>query len=437
MPPSAVSPTRPFLPDLAAFSLFLLLVAFHTPGSVLLYAAVLAFAFSSWRHWHNKLSGILAIVIVTGVAIVTWRSPSGPDVANGLKRYASVIELMAGIALLQRVVARLDIQDLLFACARVSPRWRASVVGLASMLLVLPLSLATVALVTTVLGRVAQPRKTAALIAMRALSLSMIVLPMTVGSATVAAALPGLSTASVALAGLPVVIAGLLSLRLTRLDLIALPEIVPVKDTRIWWFLGLFCATLAAGLTADLPVPETIAIAGLALYLLNMWFDRQKPAHALHEVGSAWQRGSAEMLLLLACGLLLETVAGLGQAPWLTAFAQTYLRDPWIVSALVLTILPAIAACGVHPLILFNLVFPLINGAIMGGFALQYLMWTTMFVVAQLISPVSISPILAASALGVSPVDTSYKLHWRFSLSMCIGMYFYIQLLRLTHALPA
>lgn len=142
------------------------------------------------------------------------------------------------------------------------------------------------------------------------------------------------------------------------------------------------------------------------------------------------------MLLLLACGLMLETVAGLEHAPWLTNFAQTYLHNPWIVSALVLSVLPAIAACGIHPLILFNLIFPLINGAIVGGLALQYLMWTTMFVVAQLISPVSISAILAASSLGVSPVETSYKLHWRFSLILCVCMYAYIQVLRLTHALP-
>jgi hypothetical protein len=85
-----------------------------------------------------------------------------------------------------------------------------------------------------------------------------------------------------------------------------------------------------------------------------------------------------------------------------------------------------ITVFGVHPLILFNIVFPMADQAVLGSPEYQYVAWVSMFIGSQLLSPVSISAILAASAIGVSPVRTSYRLHYRFALFFGVLMWGYL-----------
>lgn len=81
---------------------------------------------------------------------------------------------------------------------------------------------------------------------------------------------------------------------------------------------------------------------------------------------------------------------------------------------------------GIHPVILFSLVFPLVDSSVFGGLHLQYLAWVTMFTAGQLVSPASISAILAASSLGAAPPDTSYRLHARYVVGMGLITYSYL-----------
>jgi hypothetical protein len=99
---------------------------------------------------------------------------------------------------------------------------------------------------------------------------------------------------------------------------------------------------------------------------------------------------------------------------------------PGAALCVVLVLLPVVSAFGIHPLILFNVIFPLVDNSLLGGPAAQYIAWVSMFMLAQLVSPVSISAILAANALCVSPAETSYKLHRRFAAALALIVMAYL-----------
>ena len=132
------------------------------------------------------------------------------------------------------------------------------------------------------------------------------------------------------------------------------------------------------------------------------------------------------MLLLLACGVLATYVASAGEYPPLNRTIAALWGGPFAAAAWVTIVLPAICALGIHPVILFSLVFPLVDNSVLGEPPLQYLAWVTMFIGGQLVSPASISAILAASSLQTTPSNTSYRLHGYYVLVMCSITYFYL-----------
>ena len=105
---------------------------------------------------------------------------------------------------------------------------------------------------------------------------------------------------------------------------------------------------------------------------------------------------------------------------------RTLWAYPGAALGVVLVLLPAVSVLGIHPLVLFNVIFPLVDNSLLGGPAAQYIAWVSMFMLAQLVSPVSISAILAAVALGVSPAETSYKLHRRFAVALALVVMAYL-----------
>ncbi|TDR80552.1 hypothetical protein [Paludibacterium purpuratum] len=424
-----MAPAGPMLAALAIVLAFLIPSA--SPWqSPLLIAACLAFALPTAPFWLKKLSGQLALLMLAVTLALTLGAGRHLDLAAGLMRYRTVVELMFGIAMLQRLVGRLGLQALIMRQGdRLATRWRAVSFGALASLLALPLSMATIPLFATVLGPIARPRMAAAKIPMRAVSLTMLIVPTTVASAAVSASLPGLDALKVALLGAPLFVLGLASLLTTSLTL--MPSETPTTPAPglVWYVLG-FWGCFLAGLALGLAIPSCIALAGAVLYLADTLFTRRSIESAMAEVGGALQTGSAEVVLLLTCGLLAQTLAHApmlpGIGPWLAAAWQS----PWIASALLVFALPLIAALGVHPLILFNLLFPLVNNAVLGSLTLQYLAWSTMFLAAQLLSPVSISALLAAASLSTSPNRVSFGLHLRFSLAMGILVFGYLNGLR-------
>tara|TARA_Y100000991_G_scaffold19057_1_gene12477 strand:- start:212 stop:466 length:255 start_codon:yes stop_codon:yes gene_type:complete len=75
-------------------------------------------------------------------------------------------------------------------------------------------------------------------------------------------------------------------------------------------------------------------------------------------------------------------------------------------------------------MVLFTAFFPIFHSVSTVGNVIQYHWWIAMFVIAQLISPVSISAIAAASSIGLSPSKVSLRLHAGFALLLsicCVG----------------
>jgi len=394
-------------------------------GAVLI-VGVVGLVATSQRSWRSKFSARLAVAIFLLVTVGTVLGNVQLDWIQGFQRYRIVIELLIGIALLQRAVSRLGLHELIRrSIAGVRPRWRSSVVGVLSILLTFPLSLATVPLVTTVMASVVTPSIAAARISMRAVTITMLLVPTTLASAAVSASLPGLSGVTVALAELPLFLVGFATICLQRIELSG-----AVAEEPKWRCLAVFGCSfwLLFGIASALgrPIPEAIAAAGVCLYIGEALFASRTPQASLVEFHEAISGSSAEVLLLLACGLLATLVASIGELPLLSRAVAALWGGPLSAAAWVTVFLPAVCVFGIHPIILFSLVFPLVDSGVFGGLHLQYLAWVTVFTAGQLVSPASISAILAASSLHTAPSNTSYRLHGRYVLGMCLITYLYL-----------
>jgi hypothetical protein len=91
-------------------------------------------------------------------------------------------------------------------------------------------------------------------------------------------------------------------------------------------------------------------------------------------------------------------------------------------------VLPLLSIFGAHPVVLFSLTFPLLDRHVLGGGAREYIVWVTMFGIAQLVSPTSTSARLAASSLGVSPRRASFGTHALFAGALATVVWLYVVL---------
>ena len=422
------------VPDLISVACVILIAVGLHGGSPLsgagLIIGVLGLVVTSQRSWRGKFSARLALAIFLLVTVGSLLGNARLDWIQGFQRYRIVIELLIGIALLQRVVVRLGLHGLIGKLiAGVHPRWRSGAIGILSMILTIPLSLATVPLVTTVMASVVTPSIAAARISMRAVTITMLLVPTTLASAAVSASLPGLSGTMVALAGLPLFLVGFATICLQRIELSGAITEEP-RWRRLAIFGGSFWLLFGVALALGCPVPEAVAVAGVCLYVGDALFSGRPWQSSLGEFREAISGSSAEVLLLLACGVLATLVASIGESPLLNWTVATLWGGPLIATAWVTILLPAICMFGIHPIILFSLVFPLVDSGVFGGLHFQYLAWVTVFTAGQLISPASISSILAASSLHTTPADTSYRLHGRYVLGMCLITYSYLIAMR-------
>lgn len=411
-----------------ATGLLLYLHAQVPHGLLVLAGAAGLFAALTHEGWRGKpsvrIAGVLLLAIVLLLRQGIWDASLWSE---GLTRYRSVIALLLGIALLQRAFRALDASELLRATlARADARWIGLILIALAALLALPLSLATVSIMTTLLAGVVTPPRDVARLSMRMVGLSMYLLPTTVASAAVHASIPGLHGADILALGIPLFLLGaLLNIRI-RPQLTqtrgALPSARPLALFALA-FSGLFALCLAGGLA----VPEAVGLSGLGVFALDARRRGVALRASLLDAAQAAKGCSAEVILMFACGLLACTLLRVGTGPSaLLDLLRALWAYPGAALGVVLLLLPAVSVLGIHPLILFNVIFPLVDNSRLGGPAAQYIAWVSMFMLAQLVSPVSISAILAASALGASPAETSYKLHRRFAVALALAVMAYL-----------
>jgi hypothetical protein len=131
-------------------------------------------------------------------------------------------------------------------------------------------------------------------------------------------------------------------------------------------------------------------------------------------------------MLLAGSGLLIFTVQRLDILAQLPPWLLAAIVDRSFVLIVLLVLFPLITVFGVHPLILFGIFFPLVNPPIFVDPSIRYLAWTSMFVMANLLSPASICALLAAASLQKNSRETSYVSNWRFCAGLFVFAFAYL-----------
>lgn len=396
-------------------------------GAVL-FAGVAGVLATTTRYWLDKRSSRVALGILVAVAAIAVPCRVPVAAYEGVARYQSTLELLVGVGLLRKVAARTRLDATLAACtACVSSGVRASLLALLSALLAAPLSVGAVAIVCTSLGSVVKPQLATAVVSMRALGATMFVLPTTAGAAIVAASLPGLDRSAVMKLGAAPFLLVMLSLCVGRpLEVIA-RDAVPAGRAVALWPLALFWVLVALLLAfSPLHGATAVALAACGAFIAEAARERRPGAFVVEDVRDALRGVSAELVLLVACGVMTGFLSRAPLPPGVSAALRGVLASRAAATGVLLFFMPLLSVAGAHPVVLFSLAFPLLDRSVLGGGAREYVAWITMFALAQLVSPTSTSARLASSSLGVSPRRVSFGSHALFALALAAGVWTYV-----------
>lgn len=297
-------------------------------------------------------------------------------------------------------------------------------------------SLGTISIMCTALSPKVRNKLALSSIVVRALSSTMYVLPTTVASASVAAAIPHLNAGQVALLGTPLLVFMLAGSMVPRLETTTTeqgPTTLKLEESLTLISLVVAAGVFALYLTGHVTV--SIAIAMLSGYVLDVVFFSKKASSRaqLTEVARGIDGIAPEVMLLAGSGLLILTMQKLNVLAQMPPWLVSTVLDQNFVLVTLLVIFPLITIAGVHPLILFGIFFPLITAPMFDQLPILYLAWTSMFVMSNLLSPTSISSILAATSLQKNSRETSYFSNWRFCIGLAIFAFVYLSWLAIRH----
>jgi hypothetical protein len=341
-------------------------------------------------------------------------------VCAALVRFWPVMVLLISVAMFRQSVNRSGLADAI--CKRLlkksHPAGNTVRVSLASAVLTVLSGQGSIAVICTALSQRVKNRLAIATITNRALGASMYVLPTTIASASVASAIPHLDTASVMLLGAPLMVFALLGSMLPRLELIPLEGddqgAAPSGSACELAAVVLLSGTLAFYLAGQMTIAFAVAMGIGYLYDI-MFISKKRTASAVgSELIKNLDTVTPELLLLAASGLLILAVGGLHIPAHFPGVFAWLAQSPLASLVVLVVALPLVTAAGVHPLILFGTLFPVLTPGLTGNTAVQYLAWSSMFVMANLVSPVSICSIVAATSLKQTTQDTSYRSHGKF-----------------------
>jgi hypothetical protein len=350
----------------------------------------------------------------------------GQSVCSSLVRFWPVMMLLISVSLFRQSVNRSGLSDAI--CRRLLTKSRpvgnTMRVSLAGAALTVLSGQGSIALICTSLSKHVKNKLAIGTITNRALCASMYVLPTTIASAAVASAIPHLDTAAVLLLGAPLTVAALFGSMVPTLELS--PETADGNTPTASGKGGelAIVVTVAAALVFHLSRQMTVAFAGAMAvgYLYDVLFISRKRAvnAVLAESVKSLDTITPELLLLAASGLLILTIGGMQLPERFPGFFAMLASSPLSCLIVLVMALPLLTVAGIHPLILFGTLFPVLTPALSSNTAVVYLGWISMFVMANLLSPVSICSIVAAASLKSTSQDTSYRSHWRFCLALAV-----------------
>lgn len=359
-----------------------------------------------------------------------------PQLLAAMGRFSPVMALLVGVSLFRHSLTRSGLAALVSSRLITPPDGaRNSVrVALATMALTLFTSQGAISMMGAVCGPQVKNRQGIARITMRALCASMFILPTTVASASIAAAIPHLDTGAVLLLGMPLALFVVVGAMTPRLEI----DAGAAKAREVDKLKPLVLAAMVAGFGAICYVATgkltwSFAFAMIAGYAFELLVLSGKAGAVTKEAPKSIDGIAPELLLLAASSLLIFTIQHVDLAAYLPQAVRAPLGNPYAVGVLLIAVLPAITMLGVHPMILFGIFFPLVDATVLGPTYVQYLAWTSMFVMSNLLSPVSICSILAATSLQMSSRETSFVSNGRFcALGMVLAYVYVLGLLALS-----
>ncbi len=389
-----------------------------------------------WWLKGNARSGVFILLACALVLIWRWHLP---DVRTVLVRFTDVFWLLLAMGLLRHVMNTWRISE--FLSERLMRYGKGSLtlsIAILTAFLAWPMSLGVIPLMIDALKKSVFPSRHLAAIVMRMMSITMVLMPTSIGAATVFAAMPRTPIFTSAALGIPLFLFSLLLLCLSPVIPLANPIICDERRAnkegervRIWIFLIFFWLIFIVALTViRLNALESIALTASILYLIERGSSRS--IDFLTPLVAVIRSISSEIMLLLGCSLLISTCDLLIPLLPVTFSHSLASLSVWQRYACILFVLPIFSVVGIHPMVLFSLAFPLLGSSMAYGVT-DYLVWICFFIAAQLLSPVSINAIFASSSLHISPVDTSFKMHSYyvliFNLFAFIYLSFFIQYL--------
>jgi hypothetical protein len=174
-------------------------------------------------------------------------------------------------------------------------------------------------------------------------------------------------------------------------------------------------------------VPEALAATGALLFAAKIATRHSiSGATVVADLRGALGKVSAELLLVVACSALAVLASGVLLPASAANVIGGVVGGRLLGPALILFVMPLVTVFGVHPLILFNVCFPIFDVSMTTTPAHRYLLWTSMFLIAQLVSPVSISAVIAAASVGEPPERTSYSAHARYAAAFGLCAWCYL-----------
>jgi len=294
------------------------------------------------------------------------------------------------------------------------------------------LSFGTIPVYGSVLPSASRP---AAAALSRGIVISMLLAPTTGSVAAVMAAYPTLGLPAILAATVPVAVFAFALGCLIRHGVVAFGDASPTRTRggATDWTAPLMVAVLLVGLLSlDVPLLPAIAWSGVVTFVLWMRF---RSRHRLWRYAVAGLRGTLnrsavrlapEIMLFVATGWLAWALSGLAvPLDWVGGNAEGLLR--LVLPAFILVAMAGIAVLGVHPMVVFGILHPLVTRIGTGlPPAAEYTVWLIGFVLALLLAPISVLTMTASITSGLSPWQASVRLHGVYALCLGVGTVAYV-----------
>lgn len=190
----------------------------------------------------------------------------------------------------------------------------------------------------------------------------------------------------------------------------------PASGAEFWLGLlpiAVFIAVLLA-MPAGMSYAQAIAIAAFASWLSR--YPQFDASRLLNGINATQSKLLPELMLFMACGLLATRLHGVQGHSAMTAAVQLpVIATALMVCLLLLIVLPVICRFGLHPVIPFSAVAPLLTPFTPDiGLPVMVTLWLCYWVQSLIISPSSVINLTVSATIGHSQW---YHEDWKFLLT--------------------